>query len=348
MEKGTLLGLANAAANWKQGSDISRLRRDSAAAKKETAATRKDIAAAREDSAAIQAEIERLRVRMKEKEAREEEARQEREAKEELERQRADLELRRQKEIKDTIFELKEELDDLEEEEDRVACVVILCLLQSEIEDLDLSLNEFESLPDREYARDALNRLEDLGTETEEALTEAEREQLGALEAAFELAGEEAKHVQEIEVEIESLEARLAEVAEKVAQQEKDLAERAGGVKRKRNKGIVRIILGGVVFYGCQLLEWPTVAIWGGGLFAGIGCLHLLGWILSAIGRAVDRPNELESLEKERVERDEIQASIQEQRGRHSAALKGHERAEEKLRAILQSHPELEFLTSED
>ena len=281
---------------------------------------------------------------MEEKEAREEEARQEREAKEELERQRAELQLRRQKEIKDTIFELKEELDDLEGEEDRVACAVILCLLQSEIEDLDLSLNEFESLPDREYARDALNRLEDLGTETEESLTEAERERLEALEAAFELVGEEEKQVQEIEAEVKSLEARLAEASEKVAQQQKGLTDREGRVKTKRNKGIARIILGGIVFYGCQLLEWPTVGTWGGGLLVGLGCLYLLGWLLSALGRAVDRSSEMESLDKEMGQRDEIQASIQEQRGRHSAALKGKERAEEKLAAILQNHPDLEFL----
>ena len=133
MAKHSLLDFANLAANVQQSSRISRISKESAAALKK---------------------VEELLKKEQEKQAREE-----------LERQRVELYSQRQKEIKDAVFELKQELDDFEEQDDRVARAVILSLHLIDIEEMDMSLDEFESLPDREYARQALNRVDALGAE---------------------------------------------------------------------------------------------------------------------------------------------------------------------------------------
>ncbi len=328
MAKNSLLDFANLAANLQQSSNISRISKDSAVSKK-------DSAAAKAASTEALAKVDELLKKEHEREAREK-----------LERERAELHSRRQKEIKDVVFELKQELDDLEKQGDRVARVVILSLLQSEIENMDILLDEFESLLDREYANEALDRLDDMGAETESALTDTERKQLADLDSALELVGKKAEHVLEIEGGIKELESPLAELARKINQQEEDLAQRAKRGKDKRDAGFGGIVTALFVSLICVKLDWNTAAALASAFFGGIGSLFLLTWILGIPGRRLHRNSTMKSLREDRKQRDEINAELQDRRSKLAMAVdvEDQEQAKQTLLTIVKDHPELGFL----
>ena len=326
MAKNSPLDIANTVVNLQQSRNISRISKDSALSKKDSAAAR----AASTEALAKVAELLKKE--------------HEREAREKLERERAELHSRRQKEIKDAVFELKQELDDLEKQEDRVARVIILSLIQSEIEDMDVSIDEFESLPDREYAREALDRLGDIGVETESVLTDTERKQLADLDDALGLLGKKAEHVLDIEEGIEEMESQLSEFSQRIDQQEEGLVQRAKKGKDKRNAGFGGIVTALFVSLICVKLDWNTAATFAGAFFGGIGSLFLLIWILGIPGRILHRNATMKSLGEDRKQRDGIDAEIQDRRGKLAIAVEEQEQAEQALLSIVKDHPELGFL----
>ena len=303
MAKHSLLDFANLAANVQQSSSISRISKESAVALKKVEELLKNE--------------------------------QERQAREELERQRAELYSQRQKEIKDAVFELKQELDDLEEQDDRVARAVILSLLLIDIEEMDMSLDEFESLTDREYARQALNRLDALGAETESSLTGPERKQLADLDEVLELVEKKKGDVLEIEGGIEEFSRLRLQISERIDQREEELAQQAKKGKSNRNKGFVCIPL---------TVMGSFIADWAGVIFIVIGAFFLLRWILGAPGRILYRNSAMESQGEDRKQRDEIDAELQDLRTRLLLSVEEREQAEQALLAIVKDHPDLGFL----
>ena len=255
MAKSSLIDYANLAANMRQS-------RDSAAAK----------AASTEALAKVEELLEKE---------------QERETREELEREKAELHSRRQKEIKDTVFEVKQELDDLEEMEDGVARVVVLSVLESQVE--GVSLDEFESLPDREYASEVVNRLETMVDQTESALTKTEQKQVQSLGDAFEAMGRIAVEKEEIQAEVEELESQLAELSETVDplealvgadHREEELARVEKDRKENRSAGFGGLLFAMVTGGCCAALDWNTAAVLVGGPFGCLACVWLLKSIL--------------------------------------------------------------------
>lgn len=164
----------------------------------------------------------------------------ERAEREELERQRAELHSQRQAAIKNVVFELKQELDDLEKQEDRVARIFILSLLLGEIEDVDMSLDEFDSLPDREYASEVLSRLDDMGAKTELSLSDAERKQLTDLSDTLELVKNKPDYILEIERGIKELESQRAELSEELSERENQRETVLVQVQKKNKQGYIQ------------------------------------------------------------------------------------------------------------